>query len=31
MISTGHVGDIRGTGIVSKAAEMIWMSVVRGL
>ena len=28
MVSAGHVGGTRGTGIVSNAAD-VWMSVVR--
>ena len=30
-ISTGHVGGIRGSGIVSSAADVLGMSVVRGM
>ena len=29
MVSAGHVGGTRGSGIVSSAADVIWMSVVR--
>ena len=29
MVSAWHVGGIRGSGIVSSAADMLWMSVVR--
>ena len=29
MLSTGHVGDTRGSGIVSSAADVLWISVVR--
>ena len=29
MVSAGHVGGTRGTGIVSSAADVLWMSVVR--
>ena len=31
MVSAGHVGGIRGSGIVSSAADVLWMSVVRGM
>ena len=31
MVSAGHVGDTRGSGIVSSAADVLWMSVVRGM
>ena len=31
MVSAGHVGGTRGSGIVSSAAEVLWMSVVRGM
>ena len=31
MVSAEHVGDTRGSGIVSSAAEILWMSVVRGM
>ena len=31
MVSTGHVGGTRGSGIVSSAADVLWMSVVRGM
>ena len=31
MVSAGHVGGTRVPGIVSNAAEVIWMSVVRGM
>ena len=30
-LSTGHVGGTRGSGIVSSAADMLGMSVVRGM
>ena len=30
-MSAGHVGGTRGSGIVSSAADMLWMSVVRGV
>ena len=30
-MSAGHVGDTRGLGIVSSAADVLWMSVVRGM
>ena len=31
MVSAGHVGFIRGSGIVSSAADVLRMSVVRGM
>ena len=31
MVSAGNVGGTRSSGIVSSAADMIWMSVVRGM
>ena len=31
MASAGHVGGTRGLGIVSGAADVLWMSVVRGM
>ena len=31
MVSAGHVGDTRGSGIVSSAGDVLWMSVVRGV
>ena len=31
MVSVGHVDDTRGLGIVSSAADVLWMSVVRGM
>ena len=31
MVSAGHVGRTRGSGIVSCAADALWMSVVRGM
>ena len=31
MVSAGHVGGTRGSGIVSRAADVLWMSVVRGM
>ena len=31
VVSDGHVGGTRGSGIVSRAADVIWMSVVRGM
>ena len=30
-MSTGHVGGTRGSGILSSAADMLWMSVVCGM
>ena len=27
----GHVGATRGSGIVSSVADVLWMSVVRGM
>ena len=29
MVSAGHVGDTRGSGIVSSAADVLWVNVVR--
>ena len=31
MVSAWHVGGTRGSGMVSSAADMLWMSVVRGM
>ena len=31
MVSAGHVGGTRGSSIVSSAADVLWMSVVRGM
>ena len=31
MVSAGHVGNTRGSGIVLSAADVLWMSVVRGM
>ena len=31
VVSAGHVGGTRGSGIVSSAADMLWMSVVHGM
>ena len=31
MVSSGHMGNIRGSGIVSSAADVLWMCVVRGM
>ena len=31
MVSAGHVGGTRGSGIVSSAADALGMSVVRGM
>ena len=31
MVSAGHVGGTRGSGIVPSAADVLWMSVVRGM
>ena len=28
MVSTGHVGGKHGSGMVSSAADVLWMSVV---
>ena len=30
-MSAGHVGGTRGSGIVSIAADVLWLSVVRGM
>ena len=31
MVSAGHVGGTRGSGIVSSASNVLWMSVVHGM
>ena len=31
VVSAGHVGGTRGSGIVSSVADVLWMSVVRGV
>ena len=31
MVSAGHVGCTRDSSIVSSAADVLWMSVVRGM
>ena len=31
VVSAGHVGGARGSGIVSSVADVLWMSVVRGM
>ena len=31
MVSAEHVGGTRGSGIVSSAADVLWMSMVRGM
>ena len=31
VVSAGHVGGTRGSGIVSSAADVLWMSGVRGI
>ena len=31
MVIAWHVGGTRGSGIVSNAADVLWMSVVRGM
>ena len=31
MVSAGHVGGTRGSGIVPSAADMLWMSMMRGM
>ena len=31
MVSAGHVGGTRGSGIVSSAADVLWLGVVRGM
>ena len=31
MVNAGHVGGTRGSGIVSSATDVLWMSVVRGM
>ena len=30
LLSAGHVGGTRGSGIVCSASDVLWMSVVRG-
>ena len=31
MVSAGHVSGKRGSGIVSSEADVLWISVVRGM
>ena len=31
MVSAGHVGGTLGSGMVSSATDVLWMSVVRGM
>ena len=31
MVIAGHVGGTHGSGIVSSAVDVFWMSVVRGV
>ena len=31
VLSAGHVAGTRGAGIVSSTADVLWMSVVRGM
>ena len=31
MVSAGHVGGTRSSGIMSSAADVLWMSFVRGM
>ena len=31
MVSAGHVGDTCGSGMVSSAADVLWITVVRGI
>ena len=31
VVSEGHVGGTRGLGIVSSTADVLWMSMVRGM
>ena len=31
MVSAGHMGGTRGSGIVFTAADVLWMRVVRGM
>ena len=31
MVSARHMGGTRGSGIVSSAADVLWMSVGRGI
>ena len=30
MVSAGHMDGTRGSGMVSSAADVLWMSLVRG-
>ena len=31
MVSAGHVGGTRGSGIMASTDDVLWMSVVRGM
>ena len=31
VVSTGYEGGTRGSGIMTSAADVVWMSVVRGM
>ena len=31
MVSAGHVGGTRGSGIVCSTTDVLWMNVVRGM
>ena len=31
MVSAGHVGGTHGSGIMSSVADVLWMTVVRGM
>ena len=31
MVSAGHVGSTRGSDVVSSTADVLWMTVVRGM
>ena len=31
VLSAGHMGGTRGSGIMSSAADVLWISVVRGM
>ena len=31
VVSTGHMGGTRGSGIVSSESDVLWMSVVYGM
>ena len=31
MVSVGHVGGTRGSGMMSSATDVLWMSMVHGM